>query len=145
MNQRFRLSVPVDASSVSDYQPGRGVKVVAFDAHGQAHEGAIKLSDSGKGSVTLGFDERPGTLRVVVGPEDATAEELRGLQTIQTSVSSRNWQGKPELELQPIVITSYYWWWWLSWCRTFTIRGRVICPDGSPVPGAQVCALDVDW
>jgi hypothetical protein len=33
----------------------------------------------------------------------------------------------------------------LRWCRTFVVRGRVTCPDGSPVPGAEVCAYDVDW
>ena len=25
------------------------------------------------------------------------------------------------------------------------ITGRVVCADGSPVPGAQVCAYEVDW
>src|SRR5207302_9669033 len=29
--------------------------------------------------------------------------------------------------------------------RTFIICGSVVCPDGSPVVGATVCAYDVDW
>lgn len=52
--------------------------------------------------------------------------------------------GKGEVTLSPIRITPYYWFWWLRWCRSFTIRGRVLCPDGSAVPGAVVCAYDVD-
>lgn len=47
--------------------------------------------------------------------------------------------------LRPVRISPYLWFWWRRWCRTFTIRGRVVCPDGSPVVGAQVCAFDVDW
>src|SRR6185295_12438249 len=50
-----------------------------------------------------------------------------------------------EVKLAPLVITPYFWHWWFFWCRTFTIRGRVLCPDGKPVPGAKVCAYDVDF
>src|SRR5262245_51739586 len=34
---------------------------------------------------------------------------------------------------------------WLTWCREFVISGRVVCADGSPVPGAEVRAYDVDY
>jgi hypothetical protein len=145
MNQKFKLSVPVDASTVGDLGSAPKVKVVAFGANGQVREDTVKLSPQGKGTATFAFEEPPGSVRLVLGPEQATNEELKGLQTISTSISSRAWQGKAELELQPITISSYYWWWWISWCREFTIRGRVLCPDGSPVPGAKVCAFDVDW
>ena len=50
-----------------------------------------------------------------------------------------------QLVVQPIAISYYWWWWWWRWCREFTIHGRVVCPDGSPVVGADVCAYDVDW
>jgi hypothetical protein len=42
-------------------------------------------------------------------------------------------------------IAPYYWYWWFIWCREFTIRGVVVCANGQPVPGATVCAYDVDW
>src|SRR5437870_10008448 len=141
----YRLTVPLDASGIKDFKPEKPVKVAAFDSRGRAHEATVRLSPQGKGTATFSFEEHPGTLRVVVGPEDASAEQLKGLQTIGVTVSIRNWQGASELEVAPIAITSYYWWWWLWWCRKFTIRGTVVCADGSPVPGAQVCAYDVDW
>ena len=44
------------------------------------------------------------------------------------------------------MISSYYWWWWLRWCTNYTVTGRVLCSDGvSPVAGATVSAIDVDW
>jgi hypothetical protein len=86
----------------------------------------------------------PGGLRAVVGPADAEDEELPQLQTISVTLPTRALVGR-EVRLAPIRISSYYWHWWRRWCRTFTIRGRVLCPNGSPVPGARVCAFDVDW
>jgi len=34
---------------------------------------------------------------------------------------------------------------WFRWCRSFTIRGILLCPDGHPVRDAKVCGYDVDW
>jgi hypothetical protein len=141
----FSLHVPLDASGVKDFKPDKAVKVVALDSTGAAQEQLVRLSADGKGSASFSFATRPGTVRVVVGPEDATATELQALQTISVSVSARAWQDSNPLTLSPIAISAYYWWWWLIWCRNFTIRGRVVCADGSAVPGAQVCAYDVDW
>ncbi|MBV9959314.1 MAG: carboxypeptidase regulatory-like domain-containing protein, partial [Acidobacteria bacterium] len=55
------------------------------------------------------------------------------------------WAGKDKLALAPIIVTPIWWGLWLRWCRTFVIQGRVVCADGSPVPGAEVHALDVDF
>src|SRR5262249_22625415 len=82
---------------------------------------------------------------IVLGPERATTEQMKGLQTINVHVPSRQWANKNELTLNPIAISAYYWWWWWYWCRNFRITGRVLCANGNPVPGAQVCAYDVDW
>ncbi|MEO7144974.1 MAG: carboxypeptidase-like regulatory domain-containing protein, partial [Bryobacteraceae bacterium] len=60
-------------------------------------------------------------------------------------VPASQWQNKNELSLSPIAIPAFYWGWWRRWCRNFTVRGRVLCANGSPVPGAVVCAYDVDW
>lgn len=141
----YRLQVPLDASQIPDFKPDRPLKVVAFDAQGRAYEDVVKLDAKGRGAATLSFDAAPDNLRVVVGPADATAEQMRGLQTIEVAVTRRQWEGKPELALPPIAISPHYWLGWLRWCRRFKITGVVRCPDGNPVPGATVCAYDVDW
>lgn len=143
-NQDFKLEIPLDASGIEDFKPEKDVKVVAKDGEGKFCSQTVSLDAKGQGRATLAFSKNPGSLRVYVGPSDASDEELSGLQTITVYVSGRQWADSRELRLLPIVIHPYYWHWWLHWCRTFTIRGRVTCPDGSPVPGAKVCAYDVD-
>ncbi len=141
---KFTLTVPLDASGIKDFKPDRGVKVVAYDRKGGAYAATVEFDAKGQGKAVLTLPAA-GSLRVLVGPEKATAEELKGLQTIGADVSARQWQNKAELTLSPIVISAYYWRWWGWWCRDFKITGRVVCADGSPVPGAQVCAYEVDW
>jgi hypothetical protein len=104
-----------------------------------------RLDAKGQGRVGFEFEQNPGKLQVTVGPGDAGSDELTQLQTLSFDLGTRQWRSKPELVLRPVVISPFLWFWWRRWCRTFTIRGRVICPDGKPVPGAQVCASDVDW
>ena len=122
---KSRLLVPLDASKVTDFKPDRAVKVVAFDAKGRAYEDTVKLDGKGQGTASLSFESAPGGLQVVVGPQDATAEQMRGLQTISVEVAPRQWAGKAELTLSPVLIASYYWWWWWNWCRPFKITGVV--------------------
>ena len=106
--------------------------------------GIVSLGAKGQGAAKFSLDEAPSGLRVSVGPHDATDEEMLGFQTLSVDISSQL-LSKREARLPVIIIPPYYWWWWLRWCRTFVIRGRVLCADGSPVPGAKVCAFDVDW
>jgi hypothetical protein len=140
----FTLQVPLDASRIEGFKPEQKVKVLVVQQDGSVHSATAKLDAKGYGAAGFEFKENPGALRVLVGPETASDEELQGLQTIRLSVSARRWKDVRELKLPAIQISPFYWWWWLRWCREFTIRGRVLCPDGSPVPGAQVCAYDVD-
>jgi len=140
----YRLTVPLDASEIEDFKPEQDLKVLIQTQDGSRRTQTTRLNDKGQGTARFAFDERPGSLKVVVGPDTATDDELLGMQTISLNVSARQWQDKAELTLPSIRIAPYYWHWWLRWCRTFTIRGRVVCPDGSPVPGAEVCAYDVD-
>jgi hypothetical protein len=140
-----RLLIPLDASGVQDFKPDQAVKVVAFDSKGRAYEDVVKLDGKGQGTAALAVDEPGGNLHVIVGPESASAEQLKGLQTITVDVARRQWGEKRELTLSPIVISYYYWWWWYRWCRRFKITGVVRCANGLPVPGAKVCAYDVDW
>jgi hypothetical protein len=143
-NDKFRLEIPFDASGVEDFKPEQDIKILVQDREGESHSDVVKLSRAGKGTATFMFEEQPGSLKVIVGPANASDDELMGLQTMSFNISSRRWASERELKLAPIEISAYYWHWWLIWCRTFTIRGRVVCPDGSPVPGAEVCAYDVD-
>lgn len=140
----FRLTIPLDASQISDFKPDQVLKVAARAQNGQVLETEFKFDAKGKGSVNFDFKEHPGAVAVVVGPGDASAEELFAMQTLNLNVSARQWLDQRELVLEPLLIPPYYWYWWPRWCRIFTIRGRVVCPDGSPVPGAKVCAYDID-
>lgn len=144
-SRTFKLDVPLDASGIDAFKPEQGVKVLVVQGNGQTQSKSVQLNAKGIGLASFTFRENPGALLVIMGPDTATDEELRGLQTIRLDISSRQWGGARELKLPPVLIKPFYWFWWLYWCQTVSIRGRVICPDGSPVPGAKVCAYDVDW
>jgi hypothetical protein len=143
----FTLEVPIDASAIPEEEAReQQLKVVAQTREGEIHAQAVKLGKDRRGSATFRFPKRPGPLRVLVGPAGATDEELAAMQTLAVDVQSRRWADKRQLALEPFAISPYYWYWWLRWCRWFTIRGKVVCPDHKGVvPGAEVCAYDVDW
>lgn len=141
----FVLDVPLDASGIDDFKPDQAVKVVVQDRTGALRAQVVQLDAAGHGAARFTFEGSPGAARVIVGPESASDEEMTGLQTISVEVPVRQWAGARELRLAPIKIHPYFWHWWPIWCRAFTIRGVVVCPDGRPVPGAKVCAYDVDW
>src|SRR5689334_21201020 len=116
---RFELNVPLDASGIEDFKPDKAVKVLAQDSKGALHSQIVQLNEIGRGSARFNFAELPGTLHIVVGPEDASDQELLGLQTINLNVGGRQWQGKNVFSLPAIRISAYYWWWWWWWCQTF--------------------------
>lgn len=143
---KFRLEVPLDASGIKDFKPERPVKVVAYDRNGKPVSSAqSELDSKGQGRATLAFNANPGAIQVVLGPANASDEELRGLQTISVNVPSTRWRESDSVKLSPVVITAHYWWWWWRWCREYTITGRLLCADRRPVVGATVCAYDVDY
>jgi hypothetical protein len=144
VSKALRLQVPLDASAVDDLKSDMPVKVVLVGGNNAVlASDTVKLDEKGYGTANLSLNKAPSALQILVGPGDASDEDLLHLQTISRSVSPRALLG--ELRIPPIAISAYYWLWWRRWCRTFVIRGRVVCPDGSPVPGATVCAFDVDW
>jgi hypothetical protein len=139
------LAVPLDASKIKEKEVTGAVKVAARDTKGRIVSQTVKISASRKAVAKLNIEQDSGSLDVVVGPADATDDELMGLETLRVKVSARQLVGKTSLELAPVIIPTYYWHWWLLWCRKFTVRGVVRCPDGNPVPGAKVCVYDTDW
>ena len=139
----FELEIPLDASRIEDFKPDRQVKVAVQDPQSTIQSRIVRFDGKGKGSAKFSFPTKPGHLSVAVGPPDAADQELFGLQTLRVDVPARLWR-EPHLVFPPIRISPYYWHWWWRWCRNFTVRGRVLCPDGRPVPGAKVCAYDVD-
>ncbi len=138
------FDIPLDASGIEDFTPDLPVKVVVVAAEEVVHSEIVKLDEKGRGNVRVELKRLPGGLRIFVGPYDASDEDLQHLQTISRTVPARA-LAQRDFKLAPIVISPYYWFWWRRWCRTFVITGRVVCPDGKPVPGAKVCAFDVDW
>lgn len=143
-NRSLVIDIPLDASEVEDFKPDAPVKVALVGREGVVASQSVDLDGRGQGQASFKLERQRGHLRVVVGPADASDDELLNLQTITREIPARALRQR-ELKLAPIAISSYYWYWWRRWCRTFTITGRVLCPDGSPVPGATVCAFDVDW
>ena len=143
---KFQIIVPLDASGIKNFKPDRKVKVAAYFSSGAAASSDVVAFDAkGKGQAALSFSRRPGAVRIVLGPANASDDDLKHLQTISVNVSRARLTEGDALSLEPIIIPPYYWDWWPRWCREFKITGRVVCADGSPVPGAQVCAYDVAW
>ena len=140
----FKLVIPISTSDVDDVTAGKSVKILALDRDGSYEVDVVKMDSKGKGKASLTFSEKPTALRVLLGPENASDDDLQRMQTLEFNLSSRQIGTSKQLDLEQIKINSYYWHWWLRWCREFTVRGVLRCPDGNPVPGAKVCAFDVD-
>ena len=72
-------------------------------------------------------------------------DDLRTIaDTLGINVPARMWEDLKQLTVAPIKIGPFHWGWWKRWCRTITIKGRLVCPDGRGVPGATICVDDID-
>lgn len=142
-SQRLSFEIPLDASGVDDFSPETPVKVVVESAGNILHSSLARFDKTGRAVARVELSGAPDTLNIIIGPADAEDEDLPHLQTISRTISARMLQER-QVKLEPISISTYYWHWWRRWCRHFVITGRVVCPDGKPVPGAQVCAFDID-
>jgi len=143
--KQFVLDVPLDGSLIGADADGQELRVVARHADGCLSSKTVRVQPGEHASVRFHFDESPGPLQLLVGPATATESDVVRHQTLSVDVRGRQWSDTSRVSLEPIALTPYYWWWWLDWCRPFVITGKVVCADGSPVPGATVCAYDIDW
>ncbi len=139
-----KLVIPIDVSQVKDSDRGQQ-KVRVAARIGEKVVSQVVSVKGGKAEVTLDVDaNKPFTL--AIGPDNVSDQELFNFQTLTTAVNPTQWANKPTLKLPPFIVTPAWWVLWLGWCRSFTITGRVICPEtGFPVPGAEVRAFDVDF
>ncbi|MCC6588265.1 MAG: carboxypeptidase regulatory-like domain-containing protein [Bryobacterales bacterium] len=137
------LIVPIDASQVAQSERGQQKVKVAVQSGGKVLAQEVSLQD-GRTEVRFDVDEKqPAT--VAIGPVSADDEDIFKLQTLSAPVSPNLWRDQDQLTISPFLVTPIWWRNWLRWCREFVIEGRVVCADGSPVPGAQVRAFDVDY
>src|SRR5688572_17367899 len=81
-----QLTVPLDASGIEGFKPEQPVKVLLADRNGPLQSQSVKLDAKGQGAARFDMPQASGGLRVIVGPGDATDEELIGLQTITVSL-----------------------------------------------------------
>ena len=72
----FKLKIPVDAAKVKDVYAGQNVKVIAQDKGGNISTEVVRLDPSGKSEAILDFPLISGTVRIMVGPENASKEEM---------------------------------------------------------------------
>jgi hypothetical protein len=138
-----KLNLSIDASQIAAAdQKQQRVKVAV--QQGTAIKSQIVAIQGGAAKVTLDVDPKQ-TASIAVGPENATDEDVFHLQTLTASVAPAQWTGQTALTIPAIVVTPKWWTTWLTWCREFVISGRLVCADGSPVPGAEVRAYDVNF
>ncbi len=136
------LVVSLDARQISpDEKKQQRIKVGVQGADGKTLSRVVSV-DADQVDVRFDVDQRQ-SLQVAIGPADAADDELFKLDTLTSRVTPTQWRDA-QLQL-PLILTPYYWRWWLVWCRKITITGRVVCPNGSAVPGAHVSAYDVDF
>lgn len=136
----FKLTVPIDVSAIKDAKGS--VKVAVVDASGRIQSQTVDVTKAK--SATFTFEAAPKGARVIVGPATASDADLPKLRTLGTNVTAATLKGNAATTA-PILINPADWEFWFRWCREFVIRGHVVCADGSPVPGAVVCAYDVNW
>lgn len=141
---RYVLTVPLDLSDIAEKNDDDRLKVVTQTADDTITSTVVTVGELDRAAGAQ-LPQPPGD-----GPGRARSGGGRRRQvldgdTVRTVVPARMWDDITKINLAPIKIGPWYWGWWKRWCRTITVEGRLVCPDGRPVPGAQVCAYDIDW
>ena len=139
----FELSVPLDLTEIADTARDDKLKVVARAADGTVTSSTVTIRGDAR-TAKLTFADHPGAVTVAVGPVAADDSQILDADTIGLHVPSRYWEDAAKVSLSPLKVGLWHWGWWKRWCRTITVTGRMVCPDGRPVPGATVTAYDID-
>jgi len=137
------LIIPIDASQVAESDRKQQRVKVAVQSQGKVKSQVVSV-EGGKAEIKLDVDPKQA-LSIAVGPESASDEDIFHLDTLTHGVSPAQWDAQKPLTIPAFALTPQWWQRWLFWCREFVINGKVVCPDGSPVPGAKVSAFDVDF
>src|SRR3954454_20079363 len=137
------LNLSIDASQIPA-QDQKQQKVKIAVQQGRGTKSQVVAVAGGKAAVKFEVDPKQSA-SIAVGPENASDADMFHLQTLTASVSPTQWGNQTTLTLPALILTPKWWSLWLTWCREFVISGRVVCADGSPVPGAEVHAYDVDF
>ncbi|MDQ7993596.1 MAG: hypothetical protein REI45_13070 [Propionicimonas sp.] len=140
----FVLTIPLDHRELTGLARNDKVKVVARAADGRTTSTTVTVGGKEASQAELSFAAPPGRLRVALGPADADDHQILDADTLGINVPARMWEDLRKLTVAPIRIGAFHWGWWKRWCRTITIKGRLVCPDGRGVPGARICVDDID-
>ena len=140
----FVLKVPLDHRELTDLTRSDRVKVVARASDGSTSSTTVTVGGRDASEAELTFKDNPGRLKVALGPAEADDNQILDADTLAISVPARMWEDLSKLTVAPIKIGLFHWGWWKRWCRTITIKGRLVCPDGRGVPGATICVDDID-
>ncbi len=140
----FVLKVPLDHRDLTGLARDDKVKVVARAADGSTSSTTVTVGGREASEAELTFRTNPGRLKVALGPADADDHQILDAETLGISVPARMWEDLKKITVAPIKIGPFHWGWWKRWCRTITIKGRLVCPDGRGVPGARICVDDID-
>ena len=147
---RHTINSNLDLSQIKELDPNLPLKVAVLREGKVLESKVIDLKDVEISSIPVEISyegpkrDIPLGVTFAVGP-DVPDEEFVGINTHNQWISPKDTQWKGfKYDLKKIIIPGYIYPWWWGWCRTYTIRGQVVCADGSPVPGAQVEAFDID-
>ena len=155
---KFQISGVIDLKEVEHIDPSQLIKV-AVTRNCQVIQSVLvkQQEEMRQFKWEIAFEtqtERPVGVNVVAGP-DVPDERMGSAEAYKVRVPARAFEnGRARVEL---AISDRIYRRWLAFCRTYTLRGRVVCrqlrwdaieqqfiPCESPVRGALVTAYDVD-
>jgi hypothetical protein len=125
----YKFEIPLDATGIKDFNPEQPVKVAVQNRKGIVSSQIATFDARGRGVAIFKFPANPGALRIVVGPGDASEEELVGLQTINFELTARQWAAGRELRIPPIPIPP------LLLVLVVAVVPNLHHPWGCPLPG----------
>jgi len=147
-SRKHTLNTNLDLSNVKDADTTRSIKVAAVRDGKILESKVIKLSEvENISSIPIeieyftGEREKPLGVNLVAGPDVPEKDFLAASNYSRWISPKAGWKDFTNKVPNVVIPDTIFKW---LWCHTYTIRGKVVCPDGNPVPGATVVAKDVD-